>query len=105
MFTIKRGDTRTPLYVELSNHNGVIDLTNCTVRFFMSKDNQTYVNGLAEITDAPNGRVWYVFQPDDTAVLGMYKAEFRVEYPDFKVDTFPSDDYIKVHVLNNLGGS
>lgn len=105
MFNIKRGDTKEPLMVSLSDDNGPIDLTGCTVNFYMSdyQQNTLIISDLAEIRDAINGEVWYVFKDAYVAKEGSYKAEFEVQFTDFRTETFPSEGYILVNIHKDLG--
>lgn len=99
MFKIKKGDTKEPLMAQLLDDNEPVDLTGCTVRFLMDNG----LNSMAEIRDATNGKVWYVFNEGETDTTGFFNAEFEVTYPDFRKQTFPSEGYIKIHILKDLG--
>jgi len=103
-FTIKQGDTRKPLKVELTNYNGLVDLTGCAVRFLMTThDFKLIINQEAEITDAINGQVWHVFGFGGTDNSGVFRGEFEVTFPDFKKETFPESDYISITINKDLG--
>ena len=103
-FTIKQNDTRKPLKVELSDYNGLVDLTGCTVRFLMTTHNyKLIIDQKAEIRDAINGQVWHVFGFGDTNQPGVFRGEFEVTFPDFKKETFPEDDYILININKDLG--
>ncbi|WP_041274639.1 BppU family phage baseplate upper protein [Desulforamulus reducens] len=99
-FTIKRNDTRTALKAKLINRSGnPVELAGATVRFVMN-------NGISRdalIIDEPNGEVLFVFRPGDTSHSGIYKAEFRVTYPDGNRETFPNNGHIPVYIYPNLG--
>ena len=103
-FTIKQGDTRKPLKVELSDYNGLVDLTGCTVRFLMTTHNyELIIDQKAEIRDAINGQAWHVFGFGDTDQPGMFRGEFEVTFPDFKKETYPESDYILININKDLG--
>lgn len=103
MFTIKRGDTRYAMKVILKDGNGVpVDLTNCQVKVI--------IKGLFErtphIQDAPNGEVWVTFNADDTSQVktGTFYGEFKVTYPDYRIETFPNTGFFKIYVDADLKG-
>ena len=103
--TIKRGDTRTAVKATLKDAQGqAVNLTDCTVRFLMSKKGATtlIVDKGAIIHDAINGVVWYVFDAVDVAESGTMRAEFEVTYPDKRTETFPNSGYITVHIEPDL---
>lgn len=56
------------------------------------------VVGGAVVNDLGTGDVQYNFTAQDTAVAGIYNAEFVVTYAAGGVQTFPSEDYITVVV-------
>lgn len=98
MFTIKKNDTRYAMKAILKSMSGLpVNLSKCTVKFIMAeKEREPFIH------DAINGEVWVIFQPEDTDKIGYFNAEFKVTYEDGKVETFPNDDYIKIHVSSSL---
>jgi hypothetical protein len=105
MVILKRNDTKKPLKAVLSNESGPIDLTGCTVRFIMSDamTRVTKINREALIQDAGNGTVWVVFEQGDTDTPGTFKAEFKLTYSDYRVETFPDNGYIFIEIQKDLG--
>jgi hypothetical protein len=101
--TLKRNDTKVNIKATLTNESGTVDLTGCQVRFLMSKRKITKIDREAIINDAPNGLVWFVFEQGDTDESGRFDAEFKVTFPDERVETFPSDSYISINILDDLG--
>jgi len=101
---IKRGDTRHAIRAILKDANGnPINLTNCDVSFTMAPLGRAAVVSRAiYIQDATAGEVWVVWAPGETNTSGIYQAEFKVVYPDGKVETFPSDGYISIQIMNDL---
>jgi hypothetical protein len=104
-FEIKCGDTKEPLMVQLSDENGYVDLSDCKIRFIMSDWRQKNIlnDGQAEVKDALNGICWYVFEDGETNADGTFKGEFKVEYSDFKKETFSNEGYITILINKNLG--
>lgn len=84
-----QGDTG-PDYVAILHEqdNPEAPLTNLDeaseIRFQMRKgdDRRFTVNRVAEVVDAEEGRVRYVFQPNDLATPGEYKVQFEITYAD-----------------------
>ena len=105
-FTLKQGDTRIPLKVQLSIGSTPVDLTDCEVWFYLKPypSNQPVKKGLAEIQDAAQGIVWYVFDATETAEAGNFRGEFEVIYPDNRELTFPEKDYLQIQIQRNLRG-
>lgn len=103
MITIKRNDTKDNLKATLSNDKGPVDLTGSTVNFIMAKHGVVKTKRQADIQDAINGIVWFVFDDVDTDKTGEYQAEFEVTFSDGRIETFPSDDYITINIIDDLG--
>lgn len=102
---LKQNDTKVALKAVLENESGAVDLTNATtVRFLMSDFSyQTVIDGTADIQSAINGEVWYVFSYGETATAGVFKAEFEATFSDGRVETFPTEGYITVEIIRDLG--
>lgn len=109
-FTIKRGDTRPLLDATLSDDDGPVDLTGATVRLVVRRATPRCgeVGALllkreCEIIDAAAGKVRYAWQPDDTATVGSYAAEFEVAFVGGGLWTFPSAGYVAIIITPDLG--
>lgn len=104
VFRIKRGDTSPALQWEIV-HPEVI-LTAASVVFNMRRldGDEAITRAPAEVVPAaPLPTLRYNWQPDDTAEVGQYEAEFEVTYADGTIETFPNDDNIIVRVFRDLG--
>lgn len=99
MITIKRGDTGFGIKGTLTNVEGRIDLTEANVLFLYGKHEIK-----AYIKDAFNGEVMVFFNKIHTEKKGIYNAEFEVQFKDGRIETFPSDGYIKINIIDDLGG-
>jgi hypothetical protein len=100
-FYLKRGDTSPALRLALEPLD--IPLDGATLRFRMR------ARGGALITDAPAvidttdpPTVLYDWQPQDTAIAGLFQAEVRVTYADGAVETFPNVGYIAVQISEDV---
>lgn len=103
--TIKQYDTRNAINATLIRDGQTVDLTDCTVHFFMEDAYKNVdVETIAEVVDAPSGTVLYAFEQSSVAIPGRYNAEFRVTYPDGRLETFPNNGYITVNIIKSLGG-
>lgn len=95
IFYLKKGDTYPNIETILSDENGAVNLTGCTVLFRMSVANtgNLMVEKLATVVTPQSGsdigKVYAEFEPEDTAALGEYRVEWRVTFPNDKVATFP----------------
>jgi hypothetical protein len=100
---IKQNDTRDALKATLSNENGAVDLTGCSVRFIMAKRKRIKVDRPPVIEDAINGIVWFVFEQGDTDEANTFQAEFEVTFPDNRIETYPNNDYLTIEIKSDLG--
>lgn len=100
IFTTKQFNTRTALKASLTNEEGLpIDLTGASVSFICDSG----INRSAQIQEG--GIVWFVFEENEVAAPGLFKAEFHVIYPDNRKEIFPNDGYITVQILESMGGN
>jgi hypothetical protein len=106
MIKIKQNDTK-PLEVTLVVNRKRINLTGSIVRFSMRPVvlglGPTISRQVADITDAANGEVSYAWLSGDTATAGIYRAEFEVTDTAGKVETYPTEGYIDVEIVPDLG--
>lgn len=103
--TLKRGDTRTAIKATLLSPAGTaVDLTGATVKFIMADlRGVVKINRAAQVQDALNGVVWFIFEPPETDVAGTYRGEFEVMFGDGRKETYPNDDYLTVEIKPDLG--
>lgn len=96
---IKRGDTREGVGAVIRKDGTPVDLTGCTVKFYMPPQ---VPEAFATVLDAAAGKV--VFPLEDNAVdtLGAFQFEFKVFYPDGRVQTVPSKDRAVLTILPDL---
>ena len=87
---IVQNDTKPYIEFELTQEGVPVDLTGCTVKFYMkdADTGSTKINGSAcSITDAENGKCRYVWSGSDTNTAGTYLGEVEVTFPDSKIQT------------------
>lgn len=104
-FFIKRGDRLPTLARALKFTDGsVIDLTGCTVRWRMRDKvgGTVMVDAPATIVSATDGKVEYAWASPDTDTVGHFVGEWQVTYPDAKVLTVPTLNFVTVHVGESL---
>lgn len=98
-YTIKRGATRPAL-----RYSAGVDLTGATARFVMANR-----PGAVPVVDAPaevaGEDLIYRWAATDTLTARAYYAEFRVTFPSGAVQVFPSDAYLAVEIMADLGGT
>lgn len=97
---IKRGDTRNAIQATLRKNGQSVNLTDCNVRFLMSNG----IEGFTVVTNAENGELFYSLEKSAVEKSGIFHYEFEVQYPDGRVETFPNDGYLKLHIKQDLGG-
>lgn len=94
-FYLKKGDTFPNIETVLSDVNGAIDLTDCTITFRMSESGSgnMMIEKEAHVVDpqaGPNlGKCYAEFTSGETEIVGTYRVEWRVVFPGGKVATFP----------------
>lgn len=100
---LKRGDLRPVFEQVLRDRRGLVDLTGdgVTVRFRMRLQGSDVlsVDAGADIVDADRSLVRYAWQGGDTAVAGLYDAEFEVSNGP---QTLPSSLYFSVKISDSL---
>ena len=95
-FHTKQGDTRNALKATLIDSSGSpADLTGSTVRFKMD----CLIDRVVPVVD---GQVLVAFEPSEVEKPGIYKAVFEVEYPDGRIETFPSKGYITIYIQGGV---
>ena len=104
-FTIKRNDTSPALRWELEDPD--TNLAGASVVFNM-KNTVTGAlvidRGTAEVVaGADRPTLGYNWAEEDTAVAGLYEAEFEITYADESVETTPNSENIVVRVAADLG--
>lgn len=107
---MKAGDTAPVVRATLLDENGdPVNLTGATVKFVMASTTTprtVHIDEVAVLADAANGAVEYPWAVGDTALpAGEYVAEFEVVFADSRVQTFPTDGFVDVQIIDDLGGT
>ncbi len=103
---LKRGDTRTAIRATLIGPDGVpVDLSSATrVRWLMADGRRELVmDREAEVIDVAAGRVLVPFEPGDTDRVGLFMAEFEVQWSDGRRETYPTGGYLQIEIIPDLG--
>lgn len=95
LFFLKQGDTFPNIEAILSNsEDEAVDLTGCTVLFRMSEigDGNLLIEKSATVvtpqTGSDMGKVSAEFENGDTDIIGDYRVEWKVTFPNGKIATF-----------------
>lgn len=110
IFNIKKGDRHKPLAAQLkyqtSSGSTAVDLSSCTVKFYMRKRGHRELKvdtGACQITNASNGYVQYEWVTADVNTAGIYEGEFVVTFSDSTEETFPeSGDRIVIVIHEEM---
>lgn len=102
MVTIKRGDDSRTLVDQLTLGGTEIDLTGATV-YLIWRQGGTVTRKAATITNASEGRVSYALLTADVATAGKVELEWEIEYGDGKLLTVPSEGYLELNIVADLG--
>lgn len=95
IFYLKEGDTYPNISTQLSDEVGPVNLTGCSVLFRMSQaeTGNLMVEGTAVVlsqgVEANWGKCYYEWETGNTDIIGTYKAEWKVTFPNGKIATFP----------------
>lgn len=102
-FHIKKGDRSPSISAYLTDEEGVFDLTGATVAFKMqlTPGGGGVITGVATVDDLTTGKVIYAWGVSDTAVVGVYSAEWVVTIGGLE-RTFPSDGFFLVEVEQDI---
>lgn len=103
-FSIKKGDTSPALRATLRYDDcSPINLTGATARFHMRQSgSSTVLIDAAAVIVSVAGIVEYRWTSLNTATVGGYEGEFEVTYSDGKIETFPSDGFISIEVVDSI---
>lgn len=102
-FCIKTGDTLPKLEATLKKANGgVVDLTGCSVTLVWADSVTGAKRSGGAVVVTSDGDVEYSWENNDLPVPGTYYGEWKVTYPNGKVESFPSHGYINIKVLASL---
>ena len=102
-FTMKLGDTSPVLSYVITPTS--VDLTGATVVFNMARRGVTILNRAAATVTTATGTptVAYTWAAGDTDLEGLHLAEFEVTFASGAIETFPTGDYIKIKIIDDLG--
>ncbi len=87
---IVQNDTRPPLEFSLTQDGAPVNLTGCTVKFYMKDavSGSVKINGVTcVITDALKGACRYNWTASDTNTIGTYLGEVEVTFADGLIQT------------------
>lgn len=108
--TYKRNDTGPPITIACLDGNTPQDLTGATsAKFLMGKID---ANGVSTITtqgamtfaaDRTTGQVTYDWGATDLNTTGEYKAEVEITWANGDKQTFPSEGYLTIIVVADVG--
>ena len=103
-FELKKGDTDSPLVIQVLKNGKPMNLENYTSKFFMSdiKGRNLIIDADATIVDNLNGLIKYDFSSVDSEKIGFYKSEFVIFSPLGKKETFPTKGYIMISINESL---
>jgi hypothetical protein len=110
-FTIKQTDRRPKFVVVLKDDFGeptesIVNLTSATGAVFNMRaadGGAVKINrGSAAITNAAGGEITYSWGASDTNTAGSYEAEVEVAWNDGLAETFPSDGYWEVVIVDDI---
>lgn len=111
-FTLRLGDTATPITATLTDEDGVpVNIQGATVKFRMwpeaggtIKVNANATNAqVGDGSDGTRGHVSYQWQTTDTDTAGDYLAEWQVTFANTRVQTFPNEGAL--HIVITQGYS
>ena len=105
IYTIKEGDTFPPLRAYLQNADGSpIRIAGATVLFKVTdKNNNIVINTPVNVVDEEHGYVRYDWNLGEPLSVGVYTAEFEITFQNGTIVSVPSDGYIIINVVKQVG--
>lgn len=99
-FFIKKDNTKPAIQFQIKNPDGTArNLTGSALFFYMKKGGTLKVNaGVCTPINASQGIYEYRWVAADTNESGQFRAEVRID----GVETYPTDGYITVEVIDDL---
>lgn len=105
-FYLKQNDLLPALQVQLLDNATPVDLTNATSVYLRMSNRRIGLKVDAPMTIANQttslGVVSYHWATGDTDTVGEFNAEFRVNWPSSKPQTFPASNYVTVIIQKGL---
>jgi len=102
-FSIKRGDTSPAIRRSFSTAAGPLEIpAGSTVVFSMAEAVTRRVVVSRGQCRIDGNDVIYFWQDEDTAVDGLYEAEFEITYPDGSVATAPNGGFLVVNITRDI---
>lgn len=107
VFAVRQHDQGVAITKTIEDDLGPVNLTGATVRFHMKPSPESglttpVVSSAAAVVDAVNGKVTYTWLSGDTAVAGVFDAEWEVTFAGGAVQTFPVDGLDTVLIRADL---
>ena len=103
---VKKDDTRPHLDVILTDDQlRPIDVSNSAVAFTMRDASSGVVkveNARCFFLAPSEGAVRHQWNAGHTDTIGVYEGEFRVEDENNRVQTFPSDGFISIIIVDSI---
>ena len=103
-FSIKRGDTAPAIRRSFSTAAGPLEIpADASVVFSMAEAvTGRLVVDRQRCRIEKDNTVVYFWQDEDTAVAGLYEAEFEITYADGSVETAPNGGFIVVNITRDI---
>ena len=105
---VKQGDLFPDVFTTVRDENGaVVDVTGCTVKFFMrnARSPTTYKvdNATGAVDNGPQGKIKYTWAGTDTDTPATYEAEWKVTPPAGDAFRVPTTGYETIIIEAKIG--
>lgn len=104
-FFIKQHDTFPAIEVEVKKDNGrPYDLSGVFIAKFAMRNSvgKTIFRKDAVVIDEENGVLQYIWDSEDTAVVGDYEGEFTLIFHGGDILTVPTNGFIDIKIVENI---
>ena len=98
--SIKQHDTAGPLTITCTDNGAVVNLTTATTVKVIATGAATFTR---TVTGSSAGVVVMPWQTADVANVGLLQLEVEVTWGDGTIQTFPSDGFLRVNIVRDLG--
>lgn len=100
---LKRGDQRTAIKATLLSDGVPCDLTDVEVKAYMRSTAGRRVIERDVTVEGP-GQVLLPLTYNDVEFPGTFWLEFKILYKDGRRETYPTDGFVTVEIIPDLGG-
>jgi hypothetical protein len=103
-FYLKKGNSLPILVVEVSDDNGIVNLSGVSLVEFIyqNRETETLYTRTGTMVARESGLIRYAWTTGDTTGVGKYFGEFKMTYSGGSILTFPNNRYLEFIVTHAI---